>query len=284
MDEEARELDALGLVGVGERADHAACMPDSPSFETYACTLSYNGEPFNGFAKQPGQPTVQGDLERALATVFRTEVPLTCAGRTDSGVHAVGQVVSFDLAPGLMEAKGEGAFLRSMNALTADGISVLSLARKAAGFSARFDARSREYRYFICDRLAAPQLTAPFAWHIKRPLDADAMHEASRALIGEHDFKSFCMAASAAGKPTCRNVEEISFERMSVMGEELLQITIVGNAFLHSMVRAIVGTLAIVGRGKRASGWVQQVLDARERRAAGENAPARGLVLWRVNY
>ena len=252
--------------------------------ETFACTLSYNGEPFNGFAKQPGQRTVQSQLEDALSTIFRTEVPITCAGRTDSGVHALGQVISFDLPAGEMEAKGDAAFLRSVNALTHDAISVLSVEPKPAGFSARFDAQAREYRYFICDRLPAPQFTAPFAWHINKVLDVEAMEEASLFLLGEHDFKSFCMAQSAIDKPTCRNISDISFARKTVMGEGLLQITIVGNAFLHSMVRAIVGTLAMVGRGKREPQWVQRVLDARMRTAAGENAPANGLTLWRVIY
>lgn len=253
-------------------------------FDTFACTLSYNGAPFCGFAKQPGQLTVQGELERALATIFRAEVPIVCAGRTDAGVHALGQVISFDLPKGAMEAKGTTAFLRSMNALADDAISVLAVEHKDAGFSARFDAVSREYRYFICDRIAAPQFTAPFSWHIAHPLDVDAMEKAATYLIGEHDFKSFCMAASAIDKPTCRNVQEISFASTSIMGEDLLQITVKGNAFLHSMVRALVGTLALVGRGKREPAWVQQVLDAKKRTAAGENAPAAGLVLWHVTY
>ena len=116
------------------------------------------------------------------------------------------------------------------------------------------------------------------------PLDVAAMEAGARHLIGEHDFKSFCMAASAVGKPTCRYVDEISFRRESVMGEELLVVKIVGNAFLHSMVRTIIGTLALVGKGKRDASWVASVLEARERSAAGENAPAAGLTLWSVDY
>lgn len=278
MTEAHLQEEATGLQGLDAPVD-----VDAPS-ETFACTLSYDGLPFSGFAKQPGQRTVQGELEDALGVIFRTEVPITCAGRTDSGVHALGQVISFDLPAGGMEQKGDAAFLRSMNALTHEAISVLSVEERPAGFSARFDAQAREYRYLICDRVPAPQFTAPFAWHINRALDVAAMEEASRFLIGEHDFKSFCMAQSAASRPTCRNVSEISFARIRVMGEELLQITIVGNAFLHSMVRAMVGTLAMVGRGKRDPQWVQRVLDARMRIAAGENAPAHGLTLWRVIY
>ena len=110
------------------------------------------------------------------------------------------------------------------------------------------------------------------------------MREAAAYLVGEHDFKSFCMAASAVGKPTCRNVHEISLSREMIMGEDILTIKVVGNAFLHSMVRTIVGTLVMVGRGQRKPEWVREVLEARNRTAAGENAPAAGLVFWRVQY
>ena len=123
-----------------------------------------------------------------------------------------------------------------------------------------------------------------FSWYVHGQLDTDAMREAAAYLVGEHDFKSFCMAASAVGKPTCRNVHEISLSREMMMGEDILTIKVVGNAFLHSMVRTIVGTLVMVGRGQRKPEWVREVLEARNRTAAGENAPAAGLVFWRVQY
>ena len=123
-----------------------------------------------------------------------------------------------------------------------------------------------------------------FSWYVHGRLDTDAMREAAAYLVGEHDFKSFCMAASAVGKPTCRNVHEISLSREMVMGEDILTIKVVGNAFLHSMVRTIVGTLVMVGRGQRKPEWVREVLEARNRTVAGENAPAAGLVFWRVQY
>ena len=123
-----------------------------------------------------------------------------------------------------------------------------------------------------------------FSWYVHGQLDIDAMREAAAYLVGEHDFKSFCMAASAVGKPTCRNVHEISLSREMIMGEDILTIKVVGNAFLHSMVRTIVGTLVMVGCGQRKPEWVREVLEARNRTAAGENAPAAGLVFWRVQY
>ena len=171
-----------------------------------------------------------------------------------------------------------------MNALTHEAIVVRSIDEREPGFSARFDATEREYRYFICTEPAPPIFLRDFSWHIPKPLDVEAMREASRALIGEHDFKSFCMAASAVGKPTCRNVHEISFAREEVMGERAVVVTVKGNAFLHSMVRTIVGTLVMVGRGQRKPEWVADVLQACNRCAAGENAPAAGLVFWNVSY
>ncbi|WP_251212115.1 tRNA pseudouridine(38-40) synthase TruA [Adlercreutzia murintestinalis] len=251
---------------------------------TYSLTLAYDGAPFAGFARQPGQLTVQGELEHALELIFRRPVETTCAGRTDAGVHALCQVVSFGVLPGEMDGRSPRSFLRSMNALTCDGISVREVCERLAGFSARFDAKAREYRYFICQQEAPPIFTTAHSWHISQPLDVAAMEAGAAHLIGEHDFKSFCMAASAVGKPTCRNVSEICFSREVIMGEPQLVVRVVGNAFLHSMVRTIVGTLVLVGRGKRRADWVRDVLAARDRTAAGENAPAQGLVLWHVEY
>lgn len=251
---------------------------------TYSIKVAYNGAPFCGFAKQPGQLTVQGELEHALELLFRREVPTVCAGRTDSGVHARGQVVSFDVDDDELRGRTEHSLLRSLNALTHDDISVLELRRRPDGFSARFDAVARRYRYFISNSATPPLFMRDFAWHISKPLDVDAMREGAAHLIGEHDFKSFCMAASAEGKRTFRCVDEVNIFAEAPNGEDLLVAEVVGNAFLHSMVRAIVGTLVAVGVGNREPSWVADVLEARDRKAAGENAPAQGLVLWGVEY
>ena len=246
--------------------------------------VSYNGESFAGFARQPGQLTVQGSIEEALGLVFRRPIETVCAGRTDSGVHARGQVVSFSLSEEELACRSEFKLLRSLNALTHEDISVKSVRRQASDFSARFSCTMREYKYFICTDAYKPLLMKGFCWHIPKELDLEAMRAAAAYLIGEHDFKSFCMAASAVGKPTCRNVHEISLSRETIMGEEVLTIKVVGNAFLHSMVRTIVGTLVMVGRGLRKPEWVSKVLEACDRTAAGENAPAAGLVFWKVQY
>ena len=251
---------------------------------TYSITVAYNGEPFCGFAKQPGQLTVQGEIEHALELLFRREVPTVCAGRTDSGVHARGQVVSFDVEEEELRGRTDDSLLRSLNALTHDDISVRGIAKRPDGFSARFDAVNRKYRYFISNGQTSPLFMRDFSWHVTKSLDLEAMREAASHLIGEHDFKSFCMAASAEGRRTFRHVDSIDVYQQDVNGEEMVVVEVVGNAFLHSMVRAIVGTLVAVGVGNRKPEWVKDVLEACDRKAAGENAPARGLVLWEVEY
>ena len=265
-------------------------VSDSPTFvreapeRTLSLTVSYNGAPFCGFARQPKQTTVQGELEQALSLVFRRSVEVVCSGRTDAGVHALGQVVSFDVTNEGLAGRNLRSLRRSLNALTHEDITVRAVEEREPGFSARFDAQWREYHYHICLDETPPLFMRDFSWFVHGGLDISAMKQAANYLIGEHDFKSFCMAASAVGKPTCRNVHDISFSRETIMGEDILTITIIGNAFLHSMVRTIVGTLVMVGRGQRKPEWVQEVLEARNRTAAGENAPAAGLVFWRVQY
>lgn len=278
---------------IAETTSEGTDLAEPVVVQTLSLTVAYNGAPFCGFARQPEQLTVQGELERALETVFRRPVETACAGRTDAGVHARGQVVSFDVTPDEVAADAANAggsartlqsLQRSLNALTHDAISVCAVEQRPQGFSARFDAQWREYHYFIYQGTAAPIFMQDFAWHVKQPLDVEAMREGAAYLIGEHDFKSFCMAVSAVDKPTCRNVHEIMIEHADVMGENCLVIKVIGNAFLHSMVRTIVGTLVMVGRGLREPSWVGEVLAARDRTAAGENAPAKGLVFWHVQY
>lgn len=249
-----------------------------------ALEVAYNGEPFCGFARQPGQLTVQGSIEEALTLIFRHPIETVCAGRTDSGVHAKGQVVSFTIAEEEYATRSMQKLMRSLNALTHESISIRSIERKPRGFSARFSATMREYHYFICTDKADPLLMKEFSWHVPRDLDIDAMRKAAAYLIGEHDFKSFCLAVSAEGKSTMRNVFSITIEPEILWGEHLVVITVKGNAFLHSMVRTIVGSLVAVGCGQRDPEWMEEALEARDRSAAGQNAPAKGLVFWYVSY
>lgn len=249
-------------------------------------TISYNGAAYSGFAKQKDErlSTVQGELERALAVYFRQPIETVCAGRTDAGVHALGQVVSCVMDAALLDGIAPERLVISLNALTPDDISIRDVVYGQSDFSARFDAVSREYRYRIVEGSVPPIFLKGFAWHRRGALDIDAMRAGAAHLIGEHDFKSFCRAQSAVDKNTMRRVEEIGIERETQLGEECIVIRVVGNAFLHSMVRTIVGTLVQVGSGNREPHWVAEVLAARDRDAAGETAPACGLVFWKVEY
>lgn len=248
--------------------------------------LAYNGAPFNGFAKQKDQRllTVQGELERALSTIFAHPVETVCAGRTDAGVHARKQFVSCAASRSELAGRNAHKLRVSLNALTPDSIAVHHVLYAAPGFSARFDAVKRVYRYRICTGPVPPLFLREFSWWYRGSLDADAMRAGAAHLVGEHDFKSFCKAQSAVGKTTMRFVESIGVRREEQMGEEHLVIEVVGNAFLHSMVRTIVGTLVQVGAGRKEASWVGEVLAACDRGAAGENAPACGLTFWDVVY
>lgn len=246
----------------------------------WALTVSYEGSHFAGFARQPGMVTVQGRIEDALRTVFGEEIETTGAGRTDAGVHALGQVVSFELAADIDPPK----LARSLNALTGEGIVITGVRQTPGGFSARHSAVSREYRYRIVPGPVPPLFLAPYAWWVKGTLDLSAMRQAGSALLGEHDFKSFCVASSAEGKPTCRRLDVLEIVPETVLGEHSIVVRIVGNAFLHSMVRAIVGSLIEVGSGRRPQAWLAEALEARDRGAAGPTAPAHGLTLWQVSY
>ena len=268
--EHQEELDVAQLLG--------------QDYRTFSVKVAYNGAPFAGFARQPGLTTVQGEIEQALTLLFKRPVQTVCAGRTDAGVHARGQVVSFDVSADEIEGRNLSKLLRSLNALTHERISLSELLERPQGFSARFDAVEREYHYYISTSATAPLFLRDFSWHIDKPLNVQAMRAAAEYLEGEHDFKSFCLAASAKGKPTSRFVKRVSLEETEIMGEPVLIITVVGNAFLHSMVRTIVGTLVKVGLGHREPEWVQRVLEACDRSAAGETAPAAGLVFWSVDY
>lgn len=254
---------------------------DNTTSHAIALTVAYDGARFAGFARQPGLETVQGRLESALATVLRREVQTTGAGRTDSGVHALGQVVSLDALDGEFEP---ARLRRSIDALTGEGIVVREVRRARAGFSARFDATSREYRYRVVAGAVPPLFIGRFAWHVAGDLDLGAMRAGANLLLGEHDFRSFCVAESAEGQRTVRRVEAIEIGEEQHLGEACLTLRVVGNAFLHSMVRVIVGTLVEVGAGRQDVDWVAAALAAKTREAAGPTAPAHGLTLWRVIY
>jgi tRNA pseudouridine38-40 synthase len=246
-----------------------------------AITVSYDGSGFAGFARQPGLSTVQGEIERALATVLRREVETVGAGRTDAGVHALGQVISFEVDG----AEPDGsALLRSLNALTPPGIVVTGVRRAAGGFSARHSAVAREYRYLLVPGPVPPLFLDRYAWWVRHTLDLGAMRDAAACLVGEHDFRSFCVTESGRGRRTCRYLDLVQVEPAVMLGEHVVMIRVTGNAFLHSMVRVMVGSLVEVGAGRRPVAWMAETLEARDRRVAGPTAPPQGLALWHVTY
>ena len=251
---------------------------------TLVFRVAYDGAAFSGFAEQrDGVRTVAGELRRALETFLRRPVELTCAGRTDAGVHAIAQYVSMPASAEELRVERR-RWMSALCALLPADIALREVYHAVPGFSARFDARSRTYTYRIVEGEAAPLMLREVVWWHRRPLDVGAMEEAARCLVGEHDFKSFCKVASAEGRPTCRNVRAVSFGRAEHLGEECLEFTITGNAFLHSMVRTVVGSLVEVGDHRRPPAWLQEALLACDRRAAGPTAPAKGLCFVAVEY
>lgn len=268
--------------GLQENGLDNECPPDG----VLALTISYKGTSFSGFARQRGQSTVQGELEQALQTIYRREVLTTGAGRTDAGVHALGNVASFELTHDELEERSLDRLQSSLNALTSDDLVIKQVERKPAGFSARFSAREREYRYRIYPSKTPPLFLEPYVWWVKPSelFDIAAMKAAAMLLEGEHDFRSFCVAKSADAGPTTRNVSKVLVFGSQHLGEQCMIVQVIGNAFLHSMVRVIVGSLMEVCLRRRPPEWIAEVLEARDRSAAGQTAPAQGLTLWRVVY
>lgn len=242
---------------------------------TYRMLVAYDGGPFRGFARQPGLSTVQGEIERALSKVLREPVTTSGAGRTDAGVHALGQVMSFRRT----EAIGDiPAVSRAVNAMAGPAIAVLELEAASDGFDARFSAVARTYEYMILTRAVHDPFTRHTAWHIPGPLDAQAMARAGSALVGEHNFRSF--ARVEEGQVPVRTVEVLEIQQEG----DLIIVRVRAKSFLQQMVRSIVGTLAKVGEGKLAAESMGNILEARDRAAAGPVAPPHGLFLVSVDY
>lgn len=244
--------------------------------QRFKLTLEYDGGPFVGWQRQDNGPSVQQCLEEAVEGFCGETVVVYAAGRTDSGVHALGQVAHVDID------KDADAF-RVKEALNyhlkPDPIAVVDAEAVSDDFHARFSATERRYRYRIVNRRAPLALDAGKAWQVGRPLDADAMHEAAQPLIGFHDFSSFRASECQADSPE-KTLTDI---RVSRYGEEI-EITVRAPSFLHHQVRNIVGTLAPVGEGKKPVSWLASVLRAKSRSKAGATAPACGLYLEQVVY
>ncbi|MEX2533439.1 MAG: tRNA pseudouridine(38-40) synthase TruA [Nitriliruptoraceae bacterium] len=245
--------------------------------------LAYDGAPFHGYARQPGFVTVQGTLEGALSRFFGVPVALTCAGRTDRGVHALAQVVHCDLPADRAQVQRHlidiDTFARRLDQSVGDAITIWQARLVARSFNARFSATSRRYRYRIAEERQDDPLRRHNRWHVGERLDVAAMRVAAKYLIGEHDFKSLCRAVP--GRTTMRRITALTIARVAP-GQ--LHIVVTGNAFCHQQVRALVGCLVEVGRGEQPPDWVGMVRDAKDRSVAAPVLPAKGLTLEWVTY
>lgn len=237
--------------------------------------LEYDGTRFCGWQSQQNGRSVQQTLESAISTVADHPVSVVCAGRTDTGVHALGQVVHFDTDAD----RPERAWTIGVNSNLPADVSVRWVAQGEEDFHARFSALSRTYRYVIHNATSRSALLANRAWWHHRRLQTDRMQAAARFLIGEHDFSSL-RAAECQSRSPIRTMRRIDIDRSG----DIVWIEVEANAFLHHMVRNIAGTLVRVGRQDAEPEWVAQVLASRDRKVAGMTAPACGLYFLRVDY
>jgi tRNA pseudouridine38-40 synthase len=242
----------------------------------YKLTIEYEGTPFVGWQRQAAQPSVQGAIEDAAARLSGTAVTVRGAGRTDAGVHALGQVAHFDL-----ERDWPGDKLRdALNAhLRPQPVAILSAETTSADFDARFSATARHYRYRIVNRRPPLALDPLRAWRVARPLDGEAMYAAAQHLVGTHDFTTFRSAECQAKSPV-KTLDRIAVHRR---GEEIV-IEASARSFLHNQIRSIAGSLKLVGEGKWRPAAMKEALSARDRSACGPVAPPHGLYLVRVDY
>ncbi|MBS1879883.1 MAG: tRNA pseudouridine(38-40) synthase TruA [Actinobacteria bacterium] len=264
-----RTRSILGVAPGGQRSEILAPVP------TIRLDIEYDGSGFRGWARQPAQRTVQGEIEAALAVALREEVALTVAGRTDTGVHAHGQVASFEASQGV-----PADLRRSLNALTADDVAVTAVSQAPAGFDARRDATSRSYRY----RLLARPAPSPFErgralWWPHR-VDRPALDACAAALLGQHDFTAF----------TPTQTDHVHFHRKVLAASwtdgpgDVLAFQITADAFMRNMVRALVGTMLEVSSSRRSVAEFRALLRGAPRSAAGDTAPPHGLYLEAVGY
>ena len=242
----------------------------------YRLLVEYDGRPYHGFQAQAKLPSVQGALERAVKAFCGEELRLQAAGRTDTGVHATGQVLHVDL-----EKDWKPAVVRdALNAhLLREAVVVVEAELMEAPFHARFDASGRRYLYRILNRRSPPALDKGRVWHVKKPLDAEAMHDAAQLLIGHHDFTTFRDLACQANSP----VKTLDLIRVWREGEEV-RLEFASRSFLHRQVRSMTGSIAEVGLGRWSKEDLKAALEARDRRACGPVAPSDGLYLTGVAY
>ena len=274
-------------------------------------SVAYDGSGFHGFAAQDGQRTVAGCLAGALGAITRGPVSLTCAGRTDAGVHALGQVVHFEVPAAVSAGLDPAALVKSCNRQLGPAIVVRGAGPAPEGFDARHSATTRRYRYLVVNAPVPDPLLAGLAWHVSDPLDMRSLAAAADALVGEHDFRAFCrrVPGTSADEPITRRVLDARWSRLARAGADdragdggaegtvptpatvlapvtgdLMAFEIEANAFCHQMVRSLVATLVDVGRGRRRPSDMLWILRSADRQQASQPAPPQGLTLMAVRY
>lgn len=246
---------------------------------TLKLILCYDGAEFSGWQVQPDATTVQGTLASAIGRVTGEKVLPQASGRTDAGVHALAQVVTFVTESSVPTQN----FVKALNDILPASVRVLEVSQAPADFHARHSARAKTYRYRIYRGDICPPFLARYVWHYPYPLDEDAMIRAAHLAVGEKDFTSFAAVDPERGREPVSNVRTIFSSVWERSGEELIY-TVRGSGFLHHMVRNLVGTFILVGRGTLQAADIIRIVDARSRSAAGATAPAGGLYLVAVEY
>ncbi|RWZ52092.1 tRNA pseudouridine(38-40) synthase TruA [Halobacillus fulvus] len=245
--------------------------------ERIRCTIQYDGTNYAGYQIQPNGNTVQAELEKALKKMHKgQDVKVTASGRTDSGVHAKGQVIHFDTPLAIPSSNWQ----RALSSMLPDDIWVHDAERVDPDFHARYDTTGKEYRYFVWNKREPDIFKRHYRYHVKAELNVEAMKEACRRLEGEHDFTSFCSPKTEVKGNKVRTIYEASVE---ADGPELMFV-FRGSGFLYNMVRILVGTLIEIGRGERKPEDIASIIEAKHRDAAGKTAPPQGLFLWEVSY
>lgn len=247
-----------------------------PTETNFKLIIEYDGTAYHGWQRQAREDTIQGRIEAAIRRLTGQAVSLIGSGRTDAGVHALGQVANFRC----LSTLSADVVLRALNALLPGDISIVHCGTAPAAFHARFDAREKTYRYSLLNRFCPAAIGRQYHWHIRQPLDVPAMRAALAHLVGTHDFKSF----EGAGSPRIHTIRTLIDAGLACTGDGRIELTVSANGFLKHMVRNIVGTLVAVGRGKIAPEGVCTILDARDRSTAAATSPAQGLCLVGVRY
>jgi tRNA pseudouridine38-40 synthase len=245
--------------------------------KNFRLIIEYDGTNYHGWQRQAAEPTVQAEIEQALSVMTRSDITLIGAGRTDAGVHALGQVAHFRCETRLDPT----AILKGLNSLLPSDIAICDCRLVPEEFHARFAAQSKIYRYRILNRATRAAVGRNYSWFIHRPLDVRAMQQAAQIIVGRHDFKAF----ESAGSPRAHTVRHVMAAAwVEEPDQGLLTFQIEADGFLRGMVRNIVGTLVAAGLGKLQPADVAAILASRDRRRAGATAPPRGLFMVTVNY